>query len=66
MKHGVKETAKKGAELWAAKKGLEWTGSLLKWGVIVGLGYLAYTYIRDNQDEIEESLSDLAKSYGVK
>lgn len=66
MKHGIKETAKTGAEIWAAKKGLEWTGSLLKWGVIVGLGYLAYTYIRDNQDEIEESLSDLAKSYGVK
>lgn len=59
MKHTIKETAKKGAELWAAKKGLEITGSLLKWGVIAGLGYLAYTIIRDNQDVIEEKYNEI-------
>ncbi len=52
----LKETAKKGAELWAAKKGLEWTGSLLKWGAVAGAGYLGYKMYRKNEDTIKEKL----------
>ena len=56
MKYDVKEAAKKGAELWAAKKGLEWTGSLLKIGAIAGAGYLAYKFFRKHEVEIKEAL----------
>ena len=53
----MKNVAKKGAELWAAKKGLEWTGSLLKWGAVAGAGYYAFKYYQRNSDEIKEKLS---------
>ena len=46
VKNEAKNAAKKGAELWAAKKGVEWTGSLLKVAACVGAGYLAYKYIK--------------------
>lgn len=50
----AKKAAKNAGKLWAAKKGLQWTGGLLKMGLIAGAGYYAYKYIRENQDEIRE------------
>lgn len=63
MNHKVKEVAKKGAKLWAAKKGLGLTGSLLKWGLVAGAGYLAYTFFRDHKDEIIDELDDMTSDY---
>lgn len=57
LKHDAKKIAKRGAELWAAKKGLQWTGSLLKWSAIAGAGYLGYKYYRKNEDNIHDALS---------
>ncbi len=57
MKNEVKNAAKKAGKLWVAKKGLQWTGSFLKIGLIAGAGYLAYQYIRDNQEEIRAKFS---------
>ena len=57
MNLDVKEAAKKGAELWAAKKGMEWTGSLLKLALVAGVGYYAYKLYQKNSDDIKEMLS---------
>lgn len=57
MDLNVKKAAKKGAELWAAKKGLQMTGSLLKLGAIAGAGYLAFKFFKRNEVEIKEKLS---------
>lgn len=56
-KKDVKKAAKNAGKLWLAKKGFQWTGSLLKVGIVAGVGYLAYKFIRDNQDEIMEKFS---------
>ena len=53
LKHNAKEFGEKAAELWAAKKGLEITGSLLKWGAIAGAGYLGYKYYRRHEHSIK-------------
>lgn len=53
----AKKAAKKAGELYAAKKGLQWTGGLLKIGLIAGVGYYAYKFIRKHEDEIKEKLS---------
>lgn len=56
----LKTTAKRGAIIWATKKGLQWTGSLVKIGLIAGAGYYIYTMIRDRKidrsylDEFED------------
>lgn len=63
MNHTVKEVAKKGAKLWVAKKGLGLTGSLFKWGLIAGAGYLAYTFFRDHKDEIKEELDGITSDF---
>lgn len=47
----AKETIKKGLKLWAAKKGLKYTGSLLKMGAIAGTGYFAYHYFRKHKKQ---------------
>lgn len=47
----LKSTAKKGAIIWATKKGLQWTGGLVKLGLIAGAGYYVYTLIRDYKNE---------------
>lgn len=57
LKHDAKKVAKRGAELWAAKKGLQWTGSILKYGAIAGAGYLGYKYYRKNEDTIKDKLN---------
>ena len=57
LKKKTKDAGETVVKLWAAKKGLQWTGSLLKWGAIAGAGYFAYTLIRDNKDEIRAKLS---------
>ena len=57
MKYEVKKAAKAAGKLWVAKKGLQWTGGLLKIGLIAGAGYMAYKYIRDNQEEIKAKFS---------
>lgn len=57
LKRDAKEFGEKAAELWAAKKGLEMTGSLLKWGAIAGAGYLGYKYYRRNEDCIKAKFS---------
>lgn len=57
LKNDAKKAAKKGAELWAAKKGLQWTGSILKWGAIAGAGYLGYKYYRKNEDTIKDKMN---------
>ena len=57
MNLDVKEAAKKGAEIWAAKKGLEWTGSLVKLALVAGVGYYAYKLYQKNSDDIKEMLS---------
>lgn len=51
IKKKAKKVAKKGAELWAAKKGTQWTGSLLKWGAIAGLAYLGYKIFNKNYND---------------
>lgn len=57
LKNNAKKAAKRGAELLAAKKGLQWTASILKWGAIAGAGYLGYKYYRKNEDTIRDKLS---------
>ncbi|MCY2686178.1 hypothetical protein [Salinimicrobium sp. TH3] len=57
LKKNATDAGEKVVKLWAAKKGLQWTGSLLKWGAIAGAGYFAYTLVRDNKDEIKAKLS---------
>ena len=57
MKSKTKEYGKKAAELWAAKKGLQYTGGLLKMGVIAGLGYLGYKYYKNNSEKIKTKFS---------
>ncbi len=47
----VIDAAKRGAVIWAAKKGLQWTGSLVKIGLIVGAGYYVYTLVRDYKND---------------
>lgn len=42
VKKKAKKVAEKSAEIWAAKKGVQWTGSLLKWGAIAGVAYMGY------------------------
>ncbi len=54
----VKNVAKKGAKLFAAKKGLEWAGGLLKVGAIAGAGYLGYKYYKKNQEEIDTTVKN--------
>ncbi|MFZ0490300.1 MAG: hypothetical protein WCE57_14870 [Salegentibacter sp.] len=53
VKKKAKKVAKKGAEVWAAKKGAEWTGSLLKWGAIAGVAYLGYKVFSKTCDHHE-------------
>lgn len=50
----AKNVAKKGAKLWAAKKGLQWTGGLLKLGLVAGAGYFGYKLFKKNEDSIKE------------
>ena len=57
MTHTIKEGAKKGAKLWAAKKGLQWTGSILKMGAVAGAGYFAFKFLRKNSGAIKEKLT---------
>lgn len=57
LKKNAKDAGEKVVKLWAAKKGLQWTGSLLKWGAIAGAGYYAYTLVRDNKETIKARLS---------
>ena len=57
LKRNAKDAGEKVAKLWAAKKGIQMTGSLLKWGAIAGAGYYAYTLVRDNKDQIKAKLS---------
>lgn len=47
----VLDTAKRGAILWAGKKGLQWTGTLVKIGLIAGAGYYVYTLLRDYKSD---------------
>lgn len=42
MKNAIKE----GAKLIAVKKGIQWSGSLLKLGAIAGAGYFAYNFFK--------------------
>lgn len=53
----LKQVAKKGAKLWAAKKGMRATGSLLKYGAVAGAGYYAYKYYQNNSEQIKEKLN---------
>lgn len=53
----AKNAGEKVVKLWAAKKGLGMTGSLIKWGAIAGAGYYAYKLIRDNKEQIRAKLS---------
>lgn len=57
LKNNAKELGEKTAKLWAAKKGLQWTGSLLKMGAIAGVGYLGYKMYKKNEDTIKAKLS---------
>ena len=57
MKSKTKEYGKKAAEVWAAKKGLQYTGGLLKMGIIAGLGYLGYKYYKKNSENINSKFS---------
>lgn len=57
LKNNAKDVGGKVVKLWAAKKGLQMTGSLLKWGAIAGAGYFAYTFVRDNKEQIKDKLS---------
>lgn len=63
MSLNVKEVAKKGAELWAVKKGMGLTGSLLKWGLIAGAGYFVYSLFKDDKDETEDQFDDMHSDY---
>jgi uncharacterized membrane protein YebE (DUF533 family) len=47
----VIDTAKRAAMVWATKKGLQWTGSLVKIGLIAGAGYYVYTIVRDYRND---------------
>lgn len=58
LKREAKEAGVTIAELWAAKKGLQWTGSLLKWGAIIGAGYLGYKYFKNNEACIRDKWND--------
>lgn len=51
VKKKAQEAAKKGAKLWAAKKGFQMTGSLLKWGAVAGAGYFGYKFFKKKQEE---------------
>lgn len=57
LKRNAKEAGEKVAKLWVAKKGLQMTGSLLKWGAVAGAGYLGYKYYRKNEDTIKQKLN---------
>lgn len=57
MDNTIKKTAKKGGKLWLAKKGLEWTGSILKLGAIIGAGYFIYKFLKENEEEIRDTFS---------
>ena len=57
LKKNALDAGEKVAKLWAAKKGLQMTGSLLKWGAIAGAGYFAYTLVRDNKETIKAKMS---------
>lgn len=57
IKKTAKKTAERAAELWVAKKGLQWTGSLLAAGLVIGAGYLVYKYVREHEDELREKFS---------
>lgn len=57
LKNNAKEVGGKAAKLWAAKKGLQWTGSLLKMGAIAGIGYLGYKMYKKNEDTIKDKIS---------
>ncbi len=63
MNHNIREAAKTGAKLWAAKKGLGLTGSFLKWGLFAGAGYLVYTLFRDHKDEITDEFDEMTSDY---
>lgn len=47
----VIDAAKRGAIIWVTKKGLKWTGSLVKIGLVIGAGYYVYTIIRDYKND---------------
>ena len=49
VKKTAKEAGEKAAKLWAAKKGLQMTGSLLKLGAVAGVGYLGYKFFKKKQ-----------------
>jgi len=61
-KYEIKKTAKKAAEraaeLWVAKKGLQWAGSFLAASLVLGAGYFVYKYIREHEDELREKFSE--------
>ena len=57
IKREGKDLAEKAGKLWAAKKGLQWTGGLLKWAAVAGAGYLGYKYYKKNEDTIKAKLS---------
>ncbi|CAM4352586.1 hypothetical protein [Gillisia hiemivivida] len=63
MNHNIKKAATAGAKLWAAKKGLGLTGSVLKLGLFAGAGYLAYTFFRDHKDDIKDKLDEMTCNY---
>lgn len=56
LKRKTKEAGETVVKLWAAKKGLQWTGSLLKWGAVAGAGYLGYKLYRKNEGTIKQKL----------
>jgi uncharacterized membrane protein YebE (DUF533 family) len=56
-KQDLKEAAKNAGKLWVAKKGFQWTTSILKVGIVIGAGYFGYKYFRENEDEIRKRLS---------
>lgn len=47
----VVSAVKRTAIIWAAKKGLNWTGSLVKIGLVIGAGYYVYTLVRDYNND---------------
>lgn len=61
LKTTAKEAAEKGAKLWAAKKGLQWTGSLLKWGAVAGAGYMGYKFWKKKGKPGLEEVKGLTK-----
>ncbi len=56
VKSKAKDAAKKGAKLWVAKKGFQWTGSLLKWGALAGVGYLGFKLAKKTMDNSEKGV----------